>query len=318
MQRKNSAGILFVLPWLVGFAFFFVWPFIASVYWSFCDFDLVNSPTWIGLQNYQELSRDLSSNQAFGMAVGNTVYYVALSVPLSIIIGVSMATLLSQPIPGRGILRTVVFLPSVLPVVAISVLWLWMLDPRQGWVNWCLSMVGCPPQNWLNQARSIFSFETIGYMSETPPGKWSLLGSKDGLIAMTVWGVGNYMVIYLAALTDIPRSLYEAIELDGAGPWRKFVNITLPMLSPVLFFHLVIGLIRGVQTFASVYILSEGTGEPGGSMSTISLQLFLTAFGELRLGYASAMAWIVLVFLSIVTFLLFRTSAQWVHYRTAT
>ncbi|MEZ6092906.1 MAG: sugar ABC transporter permease [Pirellulaceae bacterium] len=309
------SGLAFAAPWIVGFLAFFVWPFAASVYWSFCDFDMVNPPEWVGTKNYQRLFQDFRSQDAFGLAVANTIYYVAFSVPLSIVAGVVTASLLSRQRRGVGILRTVVYLPSVLPVVAVSILWVWLLDPSSGWVNEVLNLFGLPSQNWLNQSRSLFSLETISYVQNTPMAEWSLAGSKDGLILLTLWGIGNYMVIYLAAMSDIPHALYEAIELDGAGRFRKFWNVTLPMLSPVLFFHLVIGFIKGVQTFASVYILSEGTGAPGGSLTTISLQMFLSAFNDLDVGYASAMAWILLLFMAVITFLLFRTSKQWVHYR---
>ncbi len=314
--RDERAGWLFALPWLVGFLLLFLWPFLVSIYWSFCEFDLVNPPVWRGLENYERLANDLHNHTAFGLAIANTLYYVAFSVPLSMLTGVLMASLLSRPMWGQGIMRTLVYLPSVLPLVAVSILWVWLLDPRQGWVNWLLSFLGIPPQNWLNQSRSLFSLETLNYMSATPMREWSLAGSKDGLILLTLWGVGNYMVIYLAAIGDIPRGLHEACELDGAGPVQRFFHVTLPMLSPVLFFHLVIGLIRGVQTFTSVYILSEGTGEPGGSLTMVSLQLFISAFTDLEIGYASAMSWVMVVILSIATLALFRTSSQWVHYRT--
>jgi multiple sugar transport system permease protein len=200
-------------------------------------------------------------------------------------------------------------------VVAVSILWLWIMDPQRGWANWLLEGLGLPPQNWLTQSRSLFSPESLALAANEPLGNWQLAGAKDALILLTLWGVGNYMVIYLAAIKDVPAALYEAAKIDGAGPIRRFWTITLPMLSPVLFFHLVIGLIRGVQTFTSVYVLSEGTGEPGGSLMMISLQLFKSAFADLQVGYASAMAWIVLVILAGITYWLFQSSRHWVHYR---
>ncbi len=208
--------------------------------------------------------REVGTGQGFGLALNNTIYFALLSVPLSVVLGVLLAVLLSAQIQGQSIYRTLVFLPSVIPIVAASVLWVWMLDPESGMVNYLLSLVGLPDQNWLNQARSAVSCESVGVLSGWTNGApLRLLGSKDALVLMTLWGVGNFVVIYLAAIGDIPRSLYEAAEIDGAGAWRRFWHVTLPMLSPVIFFNLVMGLIRSVQTFTSVYILSEGTGQAG-------------------------------------------------------
>ena len=325
LMPKNSnhhsearAGWLFSMPWILGFLALFVWPFTASVWWSFCQYDLINSPEWVGWENYSRLTREAREQQGFGQALTNTLYYSLLSVPLSVVMGILLAVLLSARLRGQAIYRTLIFLPSVIPVVAASVLWLWLLDPQSGLVNYLLSWIGIPPQNWLNQARSAFSLETIGVLQNYTTGEpLKLLGSKDALILMTLWGVGNFVVIYLAAISDIPKSLYEAAEIDGASPGRKLLHVTLPMLSPVIFFNLVMGLIRSVQTFTSVYVLSEGTGAPGGSLRLISLELFLSAFSDLEMGYASAMALLLFIGLTLATTILFRTSRYWVHYRMA-
>lgn len=309
---------MFCSPWMLGFLLMFLWPFCASLYWSLCRFDLINAPRWVGLENYQRLASELGTDQGFGLALSNTVYYSLLSVPLSVVIGVLLGVLLSAKVRGQAVYRTLVFLPSVIPVVAASVLWLWLLDPTDGMVNYLLSWLGIGPQNWLNQARPAISGESIGVLSGWISGEpLRLFGSKDALVLMTVWGVGNFVVIYLAAISDIPHALYEAAEIDGAGRFRKLVHITIPMLSPVIFFNVVMGLIRSVQTFTSIYVLSEGTGEPGGSLMMLSLQLFLSAFNDFELGYASAMAWILFVALLLSTVVLFRTSKFWVHYRMA-
>ena len=185
-------------------------------------------------------------------------------------------------------------------------------------INYLLSWVGLGNQNWLIQSRAAISPEGVAVLTNWLNGQpIKLFGSKDALVLMTLWGVGNFVVIYLAAISDIPSALYEAAEIDGAGPLKTFFNVTIPMLSPVIFFNLVMGLIRSVQTFASVYVLREGTGEPGGSLMMISLQLFLSAFADFEMGYASAMAWILFVLLLICTAMLFRTSRHWVHYRAA-
>ncbi|MEM7455603.1 MAG: sugar ABC transporter permease [Planctomycetota bacterium] len=315
-KRESLAGWLFCSPWILGFGLLFVWPFFASLYWSFCQYDLVNPPNWTGTDNYQRLASELANGEGFGLALANTAYYALLAVPLSVAIGVGLAVLLSARVRGQAFFRTLVFLPSVIPVVAASILWIWLLDPGDGLVNYALSWIGLGDQNWLNQSRSAISADSVGVLTDWTSGQpLRLFGSKDALVLMTLWGVGNFVVIYLAAISDIPESLYEAAEIDGAGWWQKFRNVTIPMLSPVIFFNLVMGLIRSVQAFTSVYVLSEGTGEPGGSLMMLSLQLFVSAFTDLEMGYASAMAWVLFVILLVLTSLLFRTSRHWVHYR---
>ncbi len=317
-NKSTWAGIFFASPWLVGFVLLLLYPFAASLYWSFCQFDLINPPQIVGMENYQTLTNELTSGDGAGQALLNTVYYAAISVPLSIFIGIGLALMLSWPIRGQAIYRTIFFLPAMVPIVASSILWLWLLDPQDGMVNYLLSWIGIDAQNWLTQSRSAVSGEGVTTIWNWFQGKGGLklMGSKDALILVSLWSVGNFMVIYLAAIGDIPKSLYEAAEIDGAGRWSRFVNITLPMLSPVIFFNLVMGLIRSVQTFTSIYIFSEGTGAPAGSLNLFSLHLFLSAFSDLRMGYASALAWVMFVGLVVATILLFRTSKHWVHYRT--
>jgi multiple sugar transport system permease protein len=252
LSRETRAGFLFASPWLLGLLILFAWPFAISLYWSFCHFDLINPPEPAGWANYQRIGRELWTGQGFGLALFNTAYTILVSVPLSILLGVVLATWLSYDLPGRGLFRAVIFLPSIVPVVAASVLWLWLLNPSDGWLNAGLGWIGLPPQNWLTQSRSALSPESVQRLFTEPPANWKLAGSKDGLVLMTLWGVGNYVVIYLAAMGDIPRSLYEAAALDGAGAWRRWLHVTLPMLSPVILFQLVVGVIRGVQTFTNV------------------------------------------------------------------
>ena len=317
-NRNGWAGVLFCSPWIVGFLLLFLWPFAASLYWSLCRFDLINPPEFIGLENYRTLVDEIRNGKGFGTALANTTYYCLISVPLSVVLGIGLAVLLNLKLRGQAVYRTLVFLPSVIPIVAASVLWVWLLDPADGFVNHILAWVGLGDQNWFNQARSAASGETLTMLSSWSSGTpLRLFGSKDALILMTLWGVGNFMVIYLAALNDVPVPLYEAAEIDGAGWWRRLLHVTIPMLSPVIFFNLVVGLIRGVQTFTSVYVFSEGTGSPGDSLMMVSLKLFLSAFEDLQMGYASAVAWILFVIIVMVTAALFRTSKYWVHYRVA-
>ncbi len=316
--RPAVTGLLFVSPWLIGFLLLVIYPFAASLYWSFCRYDLLSPPEYVGLANYQRLAGELARGEDFGLALWNTIYYALLSVPLSIALGVTLAVMLSWRVRGQAVFRTIFFLPSVVPVVAASVLWLWLLDPSSGLVNHVLGFSkeqalwfkGQSEAAWLP---AWFSYEAASGLSFVGPR----FGSKDALVLMSLWGVGNFMIIYLAALGGVPTPLYEAAELDGAGPLRRFWHITLPMLSPVIFFNLVMGLIQSVQAFTQIYIVSEGTGEPGRSTLVLSLHMVLSAFKDLEMGYASAMAWILFVILLICTIILFRTSRHWVHYQGA-
>lgn len=305
-MRRQLTGWIFISPWLLGFCVLVLYPFAASLYWSFCAYDLLSPPQFVGTVHYQRLLDELVHGGRFGRAVWNTAYFALLSVPLSIALGVLLASMLSWNLRGQAVYRTLFFIPSVVPVVAASVLWMWLLNPRDGLVNYVLSGVGIPSQLWFNGAREAFA----------PPG-WFDFGSKDALVLMSLWGVGNFIIIYLAALGDIPDQLYEAAELDGAGRLYRFFQITIPMLSPVIFFNLIMGLINAVQAFTQVYIISEGTGEPAGWSLVLSLHLFLSAFRDLDMGYASAMAWLLFLILLVTTAALFRTARHWVHYQAA-
>ncbi len=304
MARRESIGPLFISPWLIGFLLLIVFPFAASFYWSLCRYDLLSPPRFVGLENYQRLASEAVTGGRFGQAIWNTAYFALLSVPLSILVGVSLAVMLSWKVRGQAIYRTLFFLPSVVPVVAASILWMWLLDPRDGIVNEGLGWLGFSGSLWFK-----------GPTEAAAPPSWFDFGSKDALVLMAVWASGNMMVIYLAAMGDIPTHLYEAAELDGAGRARRFLHVTLPMLSPVIFFNLVMGLIQSVQAFTQVYLVSEGTGEPAGWSLMLSLHLFLAAFQDLDMGYASAMAWLLFVVFLVATAILFRTARHWVHYQ---
>lgn len=310
LDREGIAGWLMISPWLVGLAALTAYPFVASLYWSFCRYDLMSSPQWVGWANYHRLAVDLIEGGEFARALGNTAYFSIGSVACSVVLGIGLAVALSWEFRGRAICRTLCFLPSVVPAVAAAMLWMWLLDPQQGAVNGLLSYFGVPPQNWFQ-----------GSSAAAWPPSWPvdhagrICGSKDGLIVMSMWGVGNLMLIYLAALQDAPTSLYEAAQIDGAGRLGRFWHVTLPLLTPAIFFNVVIGLIQSLQAFTQVYLVSDGTGAPAGATMTLSLYLFLTAFKNLQMGYASAMAWTLLVIVAAVTVWLFRTSGRWVHYQ---
>ncbi len=311
-QRKRTflTALLFITPWLVGLFALVLYPFGASLYWSFQRYDMLTPPQYVGAANFERLADELVTGGQFGQAVWNTAYYALVSVPLSIALGVMLAVMLAWDVRGRAVYRTLLFLPSVVPAVASSMLWLWLLDPQAGLVNYLLSLVGLPTPGWFN------STAEAAWIPGWFTGSGGF-GSKDALVLMSLWGVGNFMIIYLAALGDIPPQLYEAAELDGAGPWRRFWHITLPMLSPVIFFNLVMGLIQAVQAFTQIYIVSEGQGAPAGSSLVLSLYVFLSAFKYLDMGYASAIAWMMFVAIVIVTVALFRSSRHWVHYQGA-
>lgn len=308
--RKLAAAAPYLAPWLLGFVTLTVYPFAASLYWSFCRYDLLTEPRWVGPDNYARLADELWNGGPFGRALWNAAYYAAVSVPLSVALGLGLAALLSQNVRGASIYRALWFLPSVVPVVVTAVLWAWLLDPQQGMVNALLG--GGLPSGGIAQ----------GWFNSTAEGLWppswpergaAVLGSKDALVLMSLWGVGNFMVIYLAAIGDVPASLHEAAKLDGAGPLRRFRSVTLPLLTPVIFFNVVMSTIQAAQAFTQVYLISDGTGDPAGSTLLLSLHLFLAAFRDLEMGYASAMAWVLFVLVMAVTAWLFRTSRHWVH-----
>lgn len=299
---ENATGWLFVSPWLVGLLLLFVYPFAASLYWSFCRYDLLQPPEPVGLDNYRELAGDMAHGGPFRRALLNTIYYAGLAVPGTVMMGLGLALVLRYQQRWQVVSRTAVYLPSVLPTVATAVLWMWLLDPSDGIVNRLLAAIGGGQPNWFRGVSTAF----------WPPGLGDF-GSKDALVLMTLWASGNWIVIYLAALHQIPQSLYEAASMDGAGSVRQFWHVTLPSLSPVIFFNVVMGLIQSVQFFTPVYIVSEGTGQPADASLLLSLQLFLNAFQDLRMGLTSAVAWVLFVVLATLTYGLFRSSRYWVH-----
>ncbi|MEL6896656.1 MAG: sugar ABC transporter permease [Planctomycetota bacterium] len=318
MQTNNEerAGWLFVTPWIIGVFMLFGYPFFASLYWSFCEYDLLSAPRPVGFKNYAQLAKDAASFGPMTRSLWNTLYYAALAVPGSVILGVGLAVVLMRLQRGAAFWRAAVYLPSVLPTVATAVLWMWLLDPRDGLVNQAMRWIGLGENGWTGVPLGESNWFRGTEEALWPTDWWSggfLFGSKDGLVLMTLWASGNWIIIYLAALHSVPKALYEAASLDGAGPLRRFWHVTLPMLSPVIFFNVVMGLIQSFTYFTPVYIVSEGTGQPGGATLLISLQMFLSAFQDLRMGMTSAVAWVLFVLLAGLTGLLFRTSRYWVR-----
>lgn len=287
MTRKKLIGYAFISPWLIGFLVFSAYPFLSSVYLSFTRYDIVQAPVWVGAANYKTL---VWGDPVFWTSLGVTFKYALASVPLSIVAGVALALLLNLKLRGMGIYRTIFYLPSVVPSVATSVVFLWILNPQIGLVNKLLRCVGVTGPAWL----------------EDP--NWALWS----LVMMSLWTVGGSMIIYLAGLKDIPAHLYEASTIDGANAWQRLRHITLPMLTPVIFFNLVMGVIGVFQYFTQVYIMTQGG--PGDSTRVYALYLFERAWRYLDMGYASAMAWVLFLLIMTLTGLLFATQRRWVHY----
>ena len=285
--RRNVAGYLFIAPWLLGFLVFTVGGFASSLWLSFTRWNIVTPPKWVGLANYDALLR---RDPLFWTSLGVTLKYAAVSVPLGVVGGVALALLLNAEIRGVALYRTILFLPSIVPAVASSVVFVWLLNPQIGLVNVLLSKLGIVGPAWLADTKWAF---------------WSL-------VLMALWGVGGSMVIYLAGLKDVPLYLYEAATLDGAGPWERMRRVTLPMLSPVIFFNLVMGTIAAFQTFTQAFVMTNGG--PENSTTFYALYLFNRAWRYGDMGYASAMAWILFVLVVLVTWLLFRTQNRWVNY----
>ena len=254
-------------PWLIGFVLLTLYPFLVSLYWVFCRYDLLTEPIWVGTEHYQRLWQELLSGRDFGEALWNTLYYAAVVVSGSVVLGVLLAVLLNTRIRGQSLYRTLFFFPAIVPTVATSLIWMWLLDPKRGPVNRFFAFVSLEPA-WFNSASEFFN-----------PADWvvgaAAFGSKDALALMSLWGIGNFIIIYLAALQKIPTELYEAAELDGASHWQQFRHVTLPQLTPVIFFNMVMGLIAAVQYFTRAYIVSGGTGGPMGSTRVLSLHIFM-------------------------------------------
>ena len=286
-MKKNLTGYAFIAPWLIGFLVFTAYPFLSSVYLSFTRYDIVTPPVWVGAANYHTL---LTGDPLFWKSLSVTFKFAAIAVPSGVILGVALALLLNLDLRGMGIYRTIFFLPSILPTVATSVVFLWLFNPEIGLINRLLRTVGVTGPEWLQSPQ------------------WAL----PSLVLLSLWAVGGSMVIYLAGLKDIPSHLYEAATIDGAGAWQRLRHVTLPMLSPVIFFNLVMGLIGVFQYFTEAYIMTQGG--PEDSTHFYALYLFERAWRYLDMGYASAMAWVLFLVIMAITGLLFWTQRRWVHY----
>ena len=288
-RREAIAGYLFISPWIIGFLAFFAGPILASFFLSFTRWNIVGDPVWVGWANYERI---FTSDPSFGKAVGVTLKYALFYLPLEVTCGIGVAVVLNQKLRGIGIFRTIYYMPYIVPKVAASLVFVWVLNPRYGLLNTMLGWVGIQGPAWLNNANYVL----------------------PSIIIMSLWGIGGSAVIYLAGLQNIPQHLYEAATVDGANRLQRFFRITLPMLSPTIFFQLVLGLIGTFQTFTPAFIAAGRTGGPLQSGLFYMLYVYNKSFDSLRMGYGSALAWIMTVFIMIVTLLVFRSSKYWVHY----
>lgn len=290
-RRESILGYAFISPWIIGFIVFFAIPLIASLYFSFTNYNLLSTPHFVGFQNYAHIFRDSS----FWTSLKVTLYYAILSVPIDLAIALVMAILLNQNVRMMPLFRTLFYLPALLPPVAISVLWSWILNPKYGILNNFLRDIGLPQPQWFLTPQS----------------------TVPGYVVMSVWGVGNVMVIFLAGLQNVPTELYEAAVLDGSGIWTKFWHVTLPMISPVLFFNLVMGIVGAFSYFTQAFVIGQGGGTGAGVENSglfYALYLYQKAFSELQMGYASALGWILFFIVLILSLLVFRSSSLWVYY----
>jgi multiple sugar transport system permease protein len=291
--RSLAVGLAFISPAIVGFLLFALWPIVQSLYYSLTDYDILQPPYFVGLANYQ----DLLDDRVYGIALRNTLYMVLIGLPVHILFDFFMALLLNTKIRGLAIYRTIFYLPSITPVVASVIVWLWIFNGQYGVLHSILDFFGVPPIGWL-----------------TDP-QWT----KPSLIFMGLWFGGNTILTYLAGLRDVPASLLESADLDGANALSKTWHITLPMISPVIFYTLVINVIGYFQYFTEAWIMTASrdgaAGGPVNSMLFYAMYLYQSAFQQLKMGYASAQAWILFAIVLVATAILFRTSG-WVYYRS--
>lgn len=286
IKKDTLAFFLFTSPWIFGFIVFTLGPILASVWISFTDWNMFTPANYVGFENYKFI---FTEDKVFWKTVYNTFYYAVISVPLLLILSLLMAYLLNQKVRHMRVFRTVFYLPSVVPIVASSMIFMWILAP-DGVINKALSFFGIDGPSWLLDERYV----------------------KFSFVFMAIWGVGGSMILLLSGMQGISQELYESASIDGAGKIRQLFTITVPMLSPILFFNLIMGIIGSLQTFSQVYILTKGG--PNNASNMIVPYLYDNAFKYFRMGYASAIAWILFIIIMALTLVVFKTSSMWVFY----
>ncbi|QAY59069.1 sugar ABC transporter permease [Microbacterium protaetiae] len=288
-RRETLAGYGFLIPWLVGFFGLTLVPMVYSLYLSFTKYNLFAAPKWIGLDNYVRL---FTNDPNFVQSVWITLIYVFIGTPISLAAALAVAMLLNYRDRGAGFFRSAFYAPSLIGAsVSVAIVWRAMFS-TDGPVDAALNSIGIHLGGWIGNPAMVLPM----------------------MILLHVWQFGSTMVIFLAGLKQVPKELYEAAEMDGAGAWRRFTAVTIPMLSPVMFFNLLLGLVGAFQVFASAYIISNGTGGPAGMTNFLTVYLYKRGFSDGQMGYAAAIAWVLLVVVALIAFILFRTQRSWVHY----
>ena len=287
MFREYVDGWLFASPWIIGFILFTGGPMIASLFLAFTEYDLLSAPRWVGFANFQ---RAFFEDPLVFHSLRITTVYAVVAIPLNIVIGFVLALLLNANIRGLAFYRTIFYLPAILSGVAVALLWRWLFNAEFGLVNYVLSLVGITGPAWLGDP------------------DWAL----SALIVMSLWNVGAGIVIYLAGLQGIPTELYEAAHLDGANLWQRIRFITIPMMTPVIFFQLIIGIVQALQVFTQAYIMTQGG--PQDATRFFMLYLYEHGFQFYNMGYASALAWIIFAYTLVLTLVVLRSAKSWVHY----
>lgn len=277
------------MPSIIGLLVFMVYPIAISIYYSFCNYSGLKPPTWIGLANYKQMTHD----PLIVKSIMNTLIYAIGSVPLGIAVAFFLALLLNQRVKGLAFFRTIFYLPSIVPIVASSVLWMWVMNPQYGILNGLLRLAHISGPGWMSDP----------------------LWAKPALVLMSTWGVGSSMIIFLAGLQDVPQELYEAAELDGASSFSRMRHITLPFMSPHIFFIFVMGVIGSFQYFTQAYVMTSGTGAPANSTLFYAMYLFQNAFHFFKMGYACAMAWLLFLVVLAATIIIFKTSSKHIYYQ---
>ena len=288
-SREAVFGYLFILPWLAGFLALRLGPMVASLFLSFTEYDIISPPEFIGIANYIKMFTD---DPSFWDSLRVTLTYAIFAIPVGMALSLAIALLLNQNVPGIALWRTIYYLPSVVSGVAVAMLWVWLFHSQFGLFNLALSLIGIDGPAWLSDP------------------DWAL----TALVIMSFWTIGGGMVVNLAGLQGIPTELYEAASLDGANAWNRFWSVTLPMMSPVLFFNLIMGVIETFQYFTNAYVMTNGG--PGRSTLFYNLYLFQNAFRFYKMGYASALAWVMLLLILALTLLIFKSSPYWVYYES--
>ena len=287
-NRDWLTGYLFAMPALIGFVALTALPMIASAVLSLTDYKIVNTPSFVGAANYMELFTGADS--LFYKSLKATNYFVFLSVPVNTVYAILLALLLSRPLKGRALFRTVFYMPSVVPLVAATTVWMWLLNPDLGLVNMLLRNAGLPTSKWIFAETSVI----------------------PSLVFMGLWNTGGTVIIFLACIQNIPMHYYEAVDVDGGNSWHKFIRITLPMMTPTIFFNVVMGFINGFQSFVQAFMMTQGG--PNNASLFYMYYLYREAFTYSRMGRASAIAWVLFVIIAALSAVIFRSSNLWVFY----